>query len=79
MSASQLGIAVTLFGLGRLAMDLPAGRLVDRFRPMRLMAASALVMTLGSAGLTGAQGAAAVMVSFLCSWARPAPPPTPRA
>lgn len=65
MSASQLGIAVTLFGVGRLAMDLPAGRLADRFRPMRLMAASALVMTLGSAGLTGAQGAAVVMVSYL--------------
>ena len=65
MSASQLGLAVTLFGLGRLALDLPAGRLADRFRPMRLMAASAVVMTLGSAGLMGAQGAAAVMVSFL--------------
>lgn len=65
MSASQLGLAVTLFGLGRLALDLPAGRLADRFLPMRLMAASAVVMTLGSAGLMGAQGAAAVMVSFL--------------
>ncbi len=65
MSASELGIAVTLFGLGRLALDLPAGRLADRFRPMRLMAASAVVMTLGSVGLMGAHGAAAVMASFL--------------
>lgn len=65
MSASQLGVAVTLFGVGRLALDLPAGRLADRFRPMRLMAASALVMAIGSAGLATAPGALLVMLSFV--------------
>ena len=39
LSATQLGVAVTLFGLGRLALDLPAGRLADRFRPVRMMGA----------------------------------------
>ena len=65
MSASGIGVAVTLFGLGRLTLDLPAGRLADRFRPIRLMAASALAMAVGSAGLAGSQGPALVMVSFL--------------
>ncbi|WP_148571325.1 MFS transporter [Nocardioides caldifontis] len=65
MSPSALGIAVTLFGLGRLALDLPAGNLADRFHPMRLMATSALVMGAGSALLAGAAHQAAVMTAFL--------------
>jgi DHA1 family multidrug resistance protein-like MFS transporter len=65
MPHSQLGLAVTLFGLGRLAMDLPAGRLADRFRPMRLMATSALAMALGSAALAASTVPGMVMGSFL--------------
>ncbi len=65
MPASQLGVAVTLFGLGRLAMDLPAGGFADRFRPMRVMGVAALVMSLGSGMVALAPGAAVVMVAFL--------------
>ena len=65
MSHSALGVAVALFGLGRLAMDLPAGRLADRFRPMRLMAASALVMAAGSAVLAASGHPSLVLVAFL--------------
>lgn len=65
MSASDLGIAVTLFGLGRLALDLPAGRLADRFRPIRLMTISALVMTAGGVVLATAQVPLVVSVAFL--------------
>jgi MFS transporter, DHA1 family, multidrug resistance protein len=65
MPESRLGLAVTLFGLGRLAMDLPAGSLADRFRPMQLMAVSALVMATGSAGLAGATQPVMVMAAFL--------------
>lgn len=65
MSPTRLGTAVMLFGLGRLAMDLPAGRLVDRFCPMRLMAASAAMMALGSALVAAAGHEAAAMAAFL--------------
>lgn len=65
MSPSRLGLAVMLFGLGRLVMDLPAGSLADRFRPMRLMASSAVVMALGSALLAAADHEAAAMAAFL--------------
>lgn len=65
MRPGELGLAVALFGLGRLAMDLPAGGLADRFRPMRLMGASALVMAVGSAVLAAAGHPALVMGAFM--------------
>ena len=49
MSPTALGWAVTLFGLGRLTMDLPAGRAADRVDPLRMFTLSALVLCAASA------------------------------
>jgi DHA1 family multidrug resistance protein-like MFS transporter len=48
LSATSLGWVVTSFGLGRLAMDLPAGRLADQVDPLALFSFAALVMALAS-------------------------------
>ena len=58
MTPTGVGWAVTLFGVGRLAMDLPAGRLADRIDPLRLFTASALVLCVASAllAVAGAPG-----------------------
>ena len=58
MTPTGVGWAVTLFGVGRLAMDLPAGRLADRIDPLRLFTASALVLCAASAllAVAGAPG-----------------------
>lgn len=52
LSPTQLGWVVTGFGLGRLAMDLPAGRLADRVDPLRLFTLAALTMSLAGVVLT---------------------------
>lgn len=46
LTATQLGWVVTGFGVGRLAMDLPAGRLADRVDPLRLFMLAALSMAM---------------------------------
>jgi predicted MFS family arabinose efflux permease len=48
MPTAQLGLAVALFGVGRLALDLPSGLLADKMAPMRLMALAALGMAAAS-------------------------------
>lgn len=63
LSTTQLGWIVTMFGLGRLAMDIPAGRFADRVDPLRLFAVAAAVMCLASALLAVATGLAAVLTA----------------
>jgi len=48
MSVSRLGLFITLFGVGRLAADVPSGGLADRIHPRKLMAAAALIVAVGS-------------------------------
>ena len=63
MSPTAVGWAVTLFGIGRLTMDLPAGRLADRVDPLRLFTASALVLCVASAILALAEAPGWVLAS----------------
>ena len=56
MSVAGLGLLTTMFAVGRLVVDVPAGYMVDRVRPRRLMAVSAFVAAVGSLMLAGAQG-----------------------
>lgn len=63
LSPTQLGWVVTMFGLGRLAMDLPAGRLADRVDPLRMFAAAAAVMGLASGLLAAATELSAVLAA----------------
>ena len=48
MSAADLGVLTTVFALGRLVMDIPAGRLADRFGATHMMANSAMLVALAS-------------------------------
>jgi MFS family permease len=57
MSVAQLGALTTIFAVGRLLADLPAGRLADRVRASNMMANSALIVGLGSFLLAAAPGA----------------------
>ncbi len=63
MSPTAVGWAVTLFGLGRLAMDLPAGSLADRVDPLRLFTGSALALCVASGILALAQAPGWVLLS----------------
>jgi MFS family permease len=65
MSPTELGWVVTMFGLGRLAMDLPAGLLADRIDPLRLFTASTLVLCGASALLAVAPAPGWVLLSSL--------------
>lgn len=48
MSAADLGALTTVFALGRLITDIPAGRLADKIRASRMMANSAVLVGLAS-------------------------------
>ncbi len=63
MSAAQLGLLTTVFALGRLVADIPAGWFADRIRPSRMMAISALVVGAGGAVLGGSQTAGVALVA----------------
>jgi MFS family permease len=63
LSATELGWMVTLFGVGRLAMDLPAGRMADRVDPLRLFTLAASVMCLASALLAVATSLPMILVA----------------
>ncbi len=63
LSATELGWMVALFGVGRLTMDLPAGRMADRVDPLRMFALAASVMCLASALLAAATSLAMVLVA----------------
>jgi MFS family permease len=54
MSAGQLGLVTTVFAIGRLVTDIPAGRLADRLPPLRSLAMAGFVLAVGSALLATA-------------------------
>jgi DHA1 family multidrug resistance protein-like MFS transporter len=67
LTAADLAMITTAFALGRLVMDLPAGRLADRLRPGRALAGTGIGVAL-SAGLLAGAGSfvhALVAVFFL--------------
>jgi MFS family permease len=67
LTAADLAMITTAFALGRLCMDLPAGRLADRLPPGRALAGTGIGVAL-SAGLLAGAGAfshALVAVFFL--------------
>lgn len=55
LSASEIGLLTTSFGVGRLVMDLPAGRLAARVDAASSLAAGGVGLALG-AGLFAAAG-----------------------
>ncbi|HEX6022601.1 MAG TPA: MFS transporter, partial [Solirubrobacter sp.] len=63
LSATELGWVVTAFGFGRLAMDLPAGRLADKADPLRLFALAAVAMAVASGLIAAATSLAVVLVA----------------
>lgn len=63
MSATQLGLVATMFAVGRLAFDLPIGRLADRIDPLRLLAYAGLATAIGSLVLGAAPSAGWVLAS----------------
>lgn len=65
MSPTQLGLVATTFAIGRLALDLPVGRLADRVDPLRLLGYAAGTTTIGSVMLAAAPSAGWVLASSL--------------
>jgi MFS family permease len=63
MSPTALGWVVTLFGVGRLAMDLPAGRLADRVELLHMFTLSALALCAASVLLAVAPAPGWVLLS----------------
>jgi MFS family permease len=63
MTDTQLAAITTSFALGRLLIDLPAGRLADAFHPYMLMSAGLLVAAGGSFALGQAGSATVVYAS----------------
>jgi MFS transporter, DHA1 family, multidrug resistance protein len=54
LTAADLAMITTAFALGRLVMDLPAGRLADRLPPARALAGTGVGVALSAALLAGA-------------------------
>jgi predicted MFS family arabinose efflux permease len=54
LGTGRLGLLTAAFALGRLATDLPAGRVADRLAPARALAASGFGIALGTALLASA-------------------------
>lgn len=54
MTTGQLGLVTTVFAVGRLATDIPAGRLADRAPPMRSLGLAGAVLATGSLLMAGA-------------------------
>jgi MFS family permease len=59
LSTAELGVLTMVFGLGRLATDVPAGRYADRVRPEPAFATAGLVIGAGSFWLAGSNVALA--------------------
>jgi MFS transporter, DHA1 family, multidrug resistance protein len=74
MTAAQLGLITTVFAVGRLATDIPAGRRADRGHPLRslgvagaILAAGSLVMATATAGVVVIASAALLGVASALS------------
>lgn len=63
LGADEIGLLTTAFGLGRLALDLPAGRLADVVAPRVGFTAAGLLLALGSAGLAVAESMIAALAA----------------
>lgn len=63
MTAGQLGLITTVFALGRLVTDIPAGRLADRTPPTWSLGGAGLVLALGSLAFGSARSAAWVIAA----------------
>lgn len=63
LSPSVLGLVATVFAIGRLVTDIPAGRLADRVGVLALLAGSSLLMTAGGALLASAPTATVVLIA----------------
>lgn len=61
MDAAQLGLITTVFAVGRIVTDVPAGRLTDRVRTLSLLTTSSAVLTVGSLLMAGARSPVAVL------------------
>jgi MFS family permease len=61
MSAGQLGLITTVFAIGRLVTDIPAGRLADRTAPLRALSLAGLTLGVGSVALASAPTASWVI------------------
>jgi MFS family permease len=55
LSAGELSFITAGFAVGRLVMDLPAGRVADRHPPQRVLAGAGLALVCGSLWLASAQ------------------------
>ena len=63
MGPAELGLITTVFAIGRIITDLPAGRLTDRVRTLTLLSVSSLILAGGSLLMAGARSPAAVLVA----------------
>jgi MFS family permease len=63
MGPAELGLITTVFAIGRIVTDLPAGRMTDRVRTLTLMSISSLILAAGSLLMAGARSPAAVLVA----------------
>ena len=75
IGAADLAFLTTAFAVGRLVMDLPAGRLADRLPPARALAGTGLGVAI-SAALIGSADALACRARRACSssaWRRRSP------
>ena len=55
LSAGQLSLITAAFAIGRLALDLPGGRVADRFSASAVCAGAAVALVCGSVALAAAQ------------------------
>ena len=63
MSPGLLGLITTVFAVGRLCTDIPAGRLADRVPPLRSLGLAGVILAVGSVALASAPSAAWVLAS----------------
>ena len=63
MDPVGLGLITTVFAIGRIVTDIPAGRLTDRVRTLTLMSASSVILAGGSLLMASAGTPAAVLVA----------------
>ncbi|HSK22955.1 MAG TPA: MFS transporter [Egicoccus sp.] len=63
MSAADLGLITTLFGVGRLVTDIPAGRMADRIPPLRALGLAGAILAAGSVAFAGAPSGTWVIVA----------------
>jgi len=63
MGPAELGLITTVFALGRIITDLPAGRLTDRVRTLTLIGTSSLILAGGSLLMAGARSPTAVLLA----------------